>query len=79
MAAAGIPRGIAERAVKRKFSQLEVDAHRKSYAQVADAARILNIPFMNIHMPLDEVGRWRIGEWMRKSGREQARTLRFKK
>jgi len=72
MAAAGIPRGIAERAVKRKFSQLEVDAHRKSYAQVVDAARILNIPFMNIHMPLDEVGRRRMDEKIRERTSENS-------
>ena len=72
MTAAGIPRGIAERAVKRKFSQLEVDAHRKSYAQVVDAARILNIPFMNIHMPLDEVGRRRMDEKIRERTSENS-------
>ena len=72
MIAAGIPREAAKKAVKKKLSQLEVDAHRKSYAQVIDAARILNIPFMNIHMPLDEVGRRRMDEKIRERTSENS-------
>ena len=69
---AGIPQEEAERAVKRKFNQLEVEAHRRNYAQVIDAAKILNIPFMNIHMPLDEIGRRRMDEQIRKRTEENS-------
>jgi len=72
MTVAGIPRDAAKEAVKRKFSRLEVEAHRKNYVQVIDAARKLNIPFMNIHMPLDEVGRRRMDNKIRKRTREDS-------
>jgi len=73
MIAAGIPREVAEKAVRRKFSQLEVEAHRKNYAQIIDAARALEIPFMNIHMPLDEIGRQRMDKKIREKTREDSK------
>ncbi|MGQ9565510.1 MAG: hypothetical protein ACUVT5_03065 [Candidatus Bathyarchaeales archaeon] len=57
MVDAGVPRVKAEMVVKKKLSELEVDAHTRNYAQTIDVAKFLKIPFMNIHTPLDEVGR----------------------
>jgi len=41
-------------AVSRKFEQLSVEAHTKSYAHAVDFAKLLKLPFMNVHMPLVE-------------------------
>ncbi len=57
MVEAGVPRKRAEMAVSRKLEQLSVEAHAKNYAHAVDFARLLGMPFMNIHMPLDEIGR----------------------
>jgi putative NIF3 family GTP cyclohydrolase 1 type 2 len=57
MTKAGVPTAEAERAVRKKLEDLEVDAHSKNYAHAIDFARLLNLPYMNIHTPLDEVGR----------------------
>jgi hypothetical protein len=57
MVAVGIPKGEAEKAVERKLEDLEVEAHTRNYAQAVDAAKLLKMPYMNIHTPLDEVGR----------------------
>ncbi len=57
MVDAGIPEGEAEKAVEKKISGLEVDAHARNYAQAIDAAKLLRIAFMNVHTPLDEIGR----------------------
>jgi putative NIF3 family GTP cyclohydrolase 1 type 2 len=57
MVAVGIPRREAEKAVKRKLEDLEVEAHMRNYAQAVDVAKLLKMPYMNIHTPLDEVGR----------------------
>lgn len=57
MIAAGVPRKEAEDAVKRKFKELEVEGHMRNYAQTIEVAKLLAMPFMNIHTPLDEVGR----------------------
>jgi len=57
MVAAGIPREEAERAVEKRLEQLEVEAHTRNYGHAVDVARLLKMPYMNIHTPLDEVGR----------------------
>jgi putative NIF3 family GTP cyclohydrolase 1 type 2 len=57
MVSAGIPKSEAESAVQKKLSDLEVDAHTRNYSHTVDAARLLKMPFMNIHTPLDEIGR----------------------
>ncbi len=62
MVDAGVPREEAEKAVKRKLEQLEVEAHTRNYAHAINVAELLQIPYMNIHTPLDEVGRKRMTE-----------------
>jgi len=57
MVAAGVPVAETEKAVNKKLEQLEVEAHARNYAQAVDVARLLKMPYMNIHTPLDEVGR----------------------
>jgi len=57
MVAAGIPKEEAENAVKKRLEELEVEAHTRNYAHVVDVAKLLKMPYMNIHTPLDEVGR----------------------
>jgi putative NIF3 family GTP cyclohydrolase 1 type 2 len=57
MVAAGIPMEEAKKSVSKKLEQLEVEAHTRSYAQAIDVAKLLKMPYMNIHTPLDEIGR----------------------
>jgi DNA-binding protein len=57
MVAVGIPKAGAEKAVKKKLEELEVEAHTRNYAHAVDVAKLLKMPYMNIHTPLDEVGR----------------------
>ena len=57
MVTAGVPVEEAEKTVKKKLEQLEVEVHTRNYAQAVDVAKLLKMPYMNIHTPLDEVGR----------------------
>jgi putative NIF3 family GTP cyclohydrolase 1 type 2 len=57
MVDAGIPRAKAGKVVSRKLGQLEVEGHTRNYDQAVDVARLMKIPYMNIHTPLDEIGR----------------------
>ncbi len=57
MVVAGVPMEEAERAVRKKFEELEVKMHTHNYGHVVDVAKLLKMPYMNIHTPLDEVGR----------------------
>ena len=57
MVNAGIPREEAEKAVKDKLLALKITGHARNYDLVDSIARALKVPFMNIHNPLDEIGR----------------------
>lgn len=54
---AGIPKEEAKKAVRKKLEELEVENHTRNYAHAVDVAKLLKMPYMNIHTPLDEVGR----------------------
>ena len=75
MVAAGVPIEEAERAVKRRLEELEIEAHTRNYGHAVDVAELLKMPYMNIHTPLDEVGRKimteRISSRMRKNSTVQ--------
>ena len=66
MMVAGVPKKPAENAVKKKLEELEVEAHMRNYAHAIDVAKHLKMPFMNIHTPLDEVGRKIMSEQINK-------------
>ena len=57
MISAGIPKHEAEEAVRKKMAALEVEMHTRNYSHAIDVARHLRMPYMNIHTPLDELGR----------------------
>jgi putative NIF3 family GTP cyclohydrolase 1 type 2 len=71
MVAAGVPEREAERAVQRKLEALEVEMHMRNYGHAVDVARLLKVPYMNIHTPLDEIGRRRMSAQVkRKIGKD---------
>ncbi len=57
MAGAGVPRNVAARAVNAKMEALRVSGQSRNYERVPMAARLMGLPFLNIHAPLDEIGR----------------------
>jgi putative NIF3 family GTP cyclohydrolase 1 type 2 len=57
MVAAGVPRKEAEQTVRKKRDSLEVENHTRNYDHNVSIARLLKMPYMNIHAPLDEIGR----------------------
>ncbi|MBN1261274.1 MAG: hypothetical protein JXB35_11415 [Anaerolineae bacterium] len=54
---AGAPEDAARAAVAPKLETLRIDGIARNYEQVPLAARRLGLPFMNVHCPLDELGR----------------------
>lgn len=57
MVAAGVAADVAEQAVAARIEGFKAASQRENYDHVASVARLLEIPFLNIHSPLDEVGR----------------------
>jgi len=68
----GVPKEEAEKAARKKLEDLEVDAHSRNYAHAVDVARLLKMPYMNIHTPLDEVGRRIMSEQIEKRLRKNS-------
>ncbi len=62
MTAAGVPEDAALAAVAERVEGLKLRGQVANYDHVPSAARLLGIPFMNIHAPLDELGRRRMRE-----------------
>lgn len=60
MADVGVPKLVAEEAVRGKLAALEVENHTRNYGHSVDMAKLLGMPYMNIHTPLDELGRRRM-------------------
>ena len=72
MVQAGVPREEAEKAVTKKLEALEVQAHTRNYGHAVDVAKLLRMPYMNIHTPLDEVGRRIMSEQIHSRIRENS-------
>lgn len=52
----GIPVNRAQKALRPKQNSVERAAHSGNYDRVASAAKLLDMPYMNIHLPADLIG-----------------------
>lgn len=57
MVAAGVPRELAEASLADEIEMMQWRAHGRNDEHTVSVARLLGMPYMNIHLPLDEVGR----------------------
>lgn len=57
MVGAGVPRAEAEEAVRPLKEAVTLRYHAGNYGQTISVARLLGLPYLNIHNPLDELGR----------------------
>ena len=57
MVAAGVSVDVAEQAVAARIAGFQAASQRENYDHAASVARLLEMSFLNIHSPLDEVGR----------------------
>lgn len=53
----GVPRDAARAAAQPLISRSVMSAHASNFDHVPSVARLLGMPLMNVHLPLDEVGR----------------------
>ncbi|RLG54662.1 MAG: hypothetical protein DRO00_00715 [Thermoproteota archaeon] len=66
----GVPKKVAEEAVERKMRALMVKSHQANYDLAPSVARVLDMGYMNIHNPLDELGRKIMQEVVDKVGKD---------
>lgn len=62
MSAAGVPEDAALTAVAERIEATKLRGQISNFDQAPSVARLLGMPFMNIHAPLDELGRRRMIE-----------------
>lgn len=62
MTAAGVPAEVAVTAVAAIREPLELRYQAGNYDHAPSFARLLDLPYLNIHNPLDEIGRRRMQE-----------------
>ncbi len=60
MVAAGIPPHDAEELAAGQVEAMQLGAHARNDQHTVSVARLIGMPFMNIHTPLDEIGRRRV-------------------
>ena len=57
MVGAGVPVEVAKRVVQPVMARLMLRAQASNFDHAPSVARLLGMPFLNVHLPLDEVGR----------------------
>ena len=60
MVAAGVPRETARRTIEAMAENRRIVNSTANYDHDPSIARLLDLPFLNIHTPLDEIGRARM-------------------
>ncbi len=58
----GVSPHIAEKAIKGRLDNDRANAHVNNYDRMISAAKLLNMPFMNVHLPCDMIARMRFTE-----------------
>lgn len=54
---AGVPKQIAKDAVMSRMESFDISSQVMNHDHTSSVAELLEIPFMNIHQPCDEIGR----------------------
>ncbi len=60
----GVPITAAESAIQRRLNQVELNSHARNYGRVMQAAKLLKLAFLNIHVPCDIITKGLIDEKM---------------
>ena len=53
MVKAGVPINKAQKALKKKQASVDLGSHASNYDRVSSAARLMEMPYLNIHIPAD--------------------------
>ncbi len=62
MVKAGVPPDVARATMEETVESRRVLASMENYDHAPSVARLLGMPYLNIHTPLDEIGRRRLAE-----------------
>jgi len=71
MVRAGVPADVAVETMRETVESRRVLASMQNYDHAPSVARLLDMPYLNIHTPLDEIGRRRMAEVVGSLGPER--------
>ncbi len=60
----GVPVTWAEAAIQRRMRAVEIGSHTRNYGRVVQAAQLLKMPLLNVHLPCDIITRRMLTEKM---------------
>ena len=58
----GVPQAVARPLVEQKVQMAQMMTHAANYDHAPSVARLLDLPYLNVHLPLDELGRRKMVE-----------------
>ena len=64
MMESGVPAARAQAAIQRRMHSVELNSHPRNYARVVQAAQLLKVSLLNVHLPCDVITRRLIAEKM---------------
>jgi hypothetical protein len=73
MVECGVPVAKAEAAIQRRMRSVELNSHTRNYARVVQAAQLVNVSLLNVHLPCDVITRRLILEKMARFNRPESR------
>lgn len=73
MVECGVPADRAEAAIQRRMRSVEAGSHARNYARVVQAAQLLHLGFLNVHLPCDVITRRLILDKMAPFNRAESR------
>jgi putative NIF3 family GTP cyclohydrolase 1 type 2 len=53
----GVPAARAEAAIQRRMQSVELNSHARNYGRVVQAAQLMNVSLLNVHLPCDVITR----------------------
>lgn len=56
MVSFGVPINKAQKALRKKKTSVDISSHVGNYDRTSSAAKLLQMPYMNIHLPADMIG-----------------------
>lgn len=60
----GVPINRAQKALRKKTSSVDLNSHVRNFDRASSAARLMNMPYMNIHLPADIIGERTIQKYL---------------
>lgn len=74
MVASGVPINKAQKALRKMQGSIDLGRHASNYDRVSSAARLMNMPYLNIHIPADFITEKIVQDRLNKAFKDKPKT-----